>query len=478
MLCHLPFQKRFLHLLIKTGASLYLIGVGSVYADNRLDHTFLSDEGKTLISGGHHNCVILQNDQIKCWGDNVHGQLGLGIKEIAIGDQSGEMGENLPAIDLGTNLTIKAAALGFYHTCAILSDNHVKCWGNNYLGQLGAPLGQNFMDHQGDEPDEMGNHLPRVNLGTNVTVKNLISRTYHTCAILNNNQMKCWGFNYVGQLGQGHKNVLGDDHNEMGDKLLEVNLGTDHLGKKLTAKAMALGSLHTCVILSNDQVKCWGGNRHGQLGLGHREDIGDESNEMGNHLAEVDLGTDSIGNKLKPKKMTAGAFHTCVILNNNQIKCWGRNWFGQLGLGHKKTIGDDPMDQLDPVLLGEGLTAKAIDAGFRHTCAILNDNRMKCWGRNHYGQLGQENRRKVGTKSSDEISLLPPIQLGTDLTVQEIALGRLHTCAVLSDNQVKCWGFNFRGQLGQSHKNPLGDDPEEMGDSLPSIDLGAELQYK
>src|SRR5205823_3943102 len=139
-------------------------------------------------------------------------------------------------------------------------------------------------------------------------------------------------------------------------------------------------------LLSNGAVKCWGRNDGGQLGLGDTVDRGDGAGEMGDSLPAVDLGTGRTA-----VAISAGDFFTCALLDNASVKCWGANSEGQLGLGDTSARGDDPGemgDSLPAVDLGTGRTAVAIDSGNIHTCALLDDTSVKCWGQNLSGQLG------------------------------------------------------------------------------------------
>ena len=82
------------------------------------------------------SCHALSGGQVKCWGANTGGKLGTG-NTASYGDSAGEMGANLPAVDLGTGRTAVAISLGQDHTCALLDNGSVKCWGDNSQGQLG-----------------------------------------------------------------------------------------------------------------------------------------------------------------------------------------------------------------------------------------------------------------------------------------------------------------------------------------------------
>jgi alpha-tubulin suppressor-like RCC1 family protein len=164
----------------------------------------------------------LNDGSVKCWGENNYGQLGQG-NTIQRGDGSGEMGDALAPVNLGTGKTATAISAGGDHTCALLNDNSVKCWGNNAGGQLG--LGDT--NARGDGPDEMGDKLPPVNLGTGKTATAIAAGIGYTCALLNDGSVKCWGNNAGGQLGQGDTDRRGDGPNEMGDKLPTVKLYSD-----------------------------------------------------------------------------------------------------------------------------------------------------------------------------------------------------------------------------------------------------------
>ena len=154
---------------------------------------------------------------MKCWGYDNFGELGLGHFEIT-GDEAGEMGDNLPPVDLGTGRTAAAIAAGLAHTCAILDDGTAKCWGANTNGQLG----QGDTAHRGNN-DDMGDALPAIDLGSGRTATAISAGLAHTCAVLDDYSLKCWGSNSLGQLGQGDTEARGDEAGEMGDALLPIH---------------------------------------------------------------------------------------------------------------------------------------------------------------------------------------------------------------------------------------------------------------
>ena len=139
-----------------------------------------------------------------------------------------------------------------------------------------------------------------------------------------------------------------------------------------------------------------------------------------------------------------GNTHTCAILHEGSLACWGNNNFGQVGDGSSSTIRTSPVE----IDLGEGVSALASSLGQNHTCAILNDHSLRCWGLNSLGQLG------VGTSSNEDCGGIAcmksptAVNLGTNRTAVAVTAGLHHTCALLDDGSVKCWGFNYFGQLG------------------------------
>ncbi len=411
-------------------------------------------EVPSISAGEEHACVLSPDKSVRCWGVSTNGELGQGNTDTT-GDESGEL-EFLPSIDLGTGRTAKAISAGENHTCAILDNDSVKCWGLNSSGQLG----QDSTSTIGDASGEVSG-LSSINLGTGRTAKAISAGENHTCAILDNDSVKCWGLNSSGQLGQDSTSTIGDASGEMAT-LTAINLGTSR-----TAKAVAAGENHTCAILDNDSVKCWGLNSSGQLGQDSTSNIGDASGEMA-ALTAINLGTSRTA-----KAIAAGANHTCSILDDDSVICWGLNSSGQLGQGDELNIGDaiDEMANLNPIDFGTNITAGSISTGRDHTCALLSDTTLKCWGGNTEGQLGQGNADSVGGSTNSSIAALGAINLGDAVVISSISAGAEYSCSVLEDYTIKCWGKNNSGQLGQGTVLSIGSAVGQMGDSLSPIPI-------
>ena len=257
----------------------------------------------------------------------------------------------------GNVLKVSAGAVS---SSVIWGANTVKNWGQGTFARLGYGNSDNIGDDE--TPDSIGN----VNLGTGRTAKDISSGEAHTCAILNDDTVKCWGYGSYGRLGYSNTDNIGDD--ETPDSIGVVNLGAGR-----TAKQISCGGTHTCAILDDDTVMCWGNGFQGHLGYGNNNNIGD--NETPGSVGAVNLGAGYTA-----KDISSGIDHTCAVLDNGTVKCWGVGTNGRLGYGNTDNIGDDEiLDSVGNVNLG-GHTAKQISCGDEHTCAILDNNTVKCWG--------------------------------------------------------------------------------------------------
>jgi alpha-tubulin suppressor-like RCC1 family protein len=403
--------------------------------------------------GFKHTCVRRQTGAVQCWGDNAGGQAG------------GTAPQVLLPLTPGTRLPELLAApasfidVGELFGCALMTSGKVTCWGDNGVGQLG----------QGPGATSPG----AADLGTGYEASALGVGQRSACAILSGGRVKCWGGNENAQLGLGDKVNRGDAPNQMGDNLPAVSLGTGR-----TARAIAVGDAHVCVILDGDDVSCFGDNHWGQLGLENTVTHGDDLNPLGATVLVAPMG--SVG---RPVALAAAGDHTCALFDVGRIKCWGANTNGELGIGvAEMSWGDQPGemgDNLPFVDLGAGRSVVAVAAGEGHTCAILDGGALKCWGQNDFGQLGLDSTTNKGLSPSDMGDHLPVVDLGSGRRALAVAAGAHHTCAVLDNHALKCWGLNTDGELGLADLTDNRGDgyrgnvsAVEMGDNLPFVDLG------
>jgi cysteine-rich repeat protein len=209
--------------------------------------------------------------------------------------------------------------------------------------------------------------------------------------------------------------------------------------------ALTAGASHTCALLREGLVRCWGDNSVGQLGLGTTANL---SGQPPYKNGLVPLGAPAVA-------LTAGDSHTCALMADQSVRCWGANADGQLGLGNTNTIGDDEVPDATHAGVPLGAKATAVAAGGNDTCAILQDGSLRCWGLNDYGQLGLGNTNTIG---DDEVpsAALAEVSLGD--TAAAVAAGGEHTCAILGSGSVRCWGRNNVGQLGLGNTTEIGDN--------------------
>ena len=280
-----------------------------------------------------------------------------------------------------------------------------------------------------------------LDLGSGRTAKAICAGSYHSCAILDDGTVKCWGYNPYGQLGYG------DTANRDAPPATPVDLGTGR-----TAKAVSCKWYHTCAILDDDSLMCWGYNYHGQLGVG---DNGGGTNKASpTAVVATNLGAGV-------KSVATGYQHTCAVLNDGSLKCWGSA--ESVSLGYGGPILDRNAPPAENVNLGAGLTAKSVSATYGHTCVILNDDTLKCYGVNGYSQLG------YGDTTARSIPDANAIDLGSGKTATSVSTGsdgNAFTCAVLNDGSVKCFGDNSNGQLG------IGLYMPPPGNLPATVDLG------
>jgi len=386
-----------------------------------------------------------------------------------IGDAANQMGADLPAINLGSGVTVSDILAGDTHVCAlVLPSKQLKCWGYNNYGQLG--YGDTVT--RGLKSTDMGSNLPLVSLGGTVT--SFTVGGSFTCALLSTNAVKCWGYNSEGQLFTGDRLSRGGKANQMGTKLLPINLGTTGL----PVQQVSAGENFACALFSNNAVKCWGENIYGQLGLGNKLPVGFHKKDLGNALPFVDFGTG-----LGAAAMSVGFEHVCVVVTpasaSGNLKCWGGNGAGKLGIGSVSNQGNAPNqmgDDLQYTNLGTGLkSSDTIAAGGGSTCSLIASvNRLKCWGWNYYGQLGLGDANDRGNVPNEMGNALPYVNFGSiesQSPVIAVSLGEAHSCAIFKGNELKCWGLGDDGELGYGNANTIGISANQMGNALPNVNV-------
>jgi len=302
----------------------------------------------------------------------------------------------------GTHTSVLATGSG--HSCAILDNGSAMCWGLDNYGQLG----------DGGDTTNRNKPTTYVSIEDGQSVTQIYAKQSRTCIVLNDNTASCWGFNEDGQAGD-------DSTNRYKSPSAKVQFPD---GKRV--KSMGMGLKHTCAILEDDTLTCWGLDSHGALGNGD-SDTSDKYTPQ----------TITTPSDRKVVKVEPGAMHTCILLDDGGVMCWGRDNLGQLGNGDTSDTIHAPSSNVE---LPEGRAATDLSVGDHHSCALLDNGSVACWGQNNHGQLGDN------TTTNRPIPIYPYLPAGS-LAVS-VAVGPFNTCAILENSSLYCWGHNGYGRLG------------------------------
>lgn len=366
-----------------------------------------------ITTGMNGACGILSDNNAYCWGNNLSGNLGNNSTTSSL--------VPVPVYRTGllNGLTVKSIVSGNAHSCVVASDDNAYCWG--YGGNSSGRLGNNTQGVNSLVPVA----VYRTGVLSGLTVKSMSAGSDHTCAIASDDNAYCWGSNNYGQIGNSPSSAT----------LVPAAVYRAGVLNGLSIKAITSRDYFNCVIASDDNAYCWGFNYKGQLG------------NNSTTYSTVPVAVDKSGalNGLTIKAISAGLYHTCAIASDNNAYCWGYNNRGQLGI-------NSTTDSLVPVAVDRsgalnGLTIKSISAGMNYsTCAIASDNYAYCWGYNSSGQLGNNST----TNSSVPVAVDRSGVL-SGLTMKSISMSSSHACAIASDNNTYCWGYNgSNGILGNN----------------------------
>ena len=351
-----------------------------------------------LTGGGWHTCMLREDGTVMCWGNNYYGQIGVGYRNA-----SG--GVNPIDVTLYGGHTARQLSAGGFHNCAILDDGSVACWGYNQDGTLG----------DGTYSDRYV-PVPTLSFGPDVTAELLSSGYYHTCALLSDQSISCWGSNEYGQIGNGEiDGTIG----------ISTPYSVPEFSSGSNASLVRAGGHATCVVTTDGELFCWG----------YKALKG-----VTNDNSYITTPTHIPHQGTNVTDVSVGGYHTCSLLENGSVMCWGRNDFGQRGLGYTQSA-TDPFTERATIDFGNNRTALQVSAGTHHSCAILEDWEIVCWGNNTYGQLGN-------TPSNHESTPVTVSGLDGVAKPENLFLGNFHTCVVFEDKSVSCWGRNVNGQVG------------------------------
>ena len=341
-------------------------------------------------TSSNHSCLLVNvasgSNNIRCWGNA--GATGI------LGDGSSTGAVSTPVTVSGISTAVQLSA-GLSHNCAVLSDNTIKCWGEGANGKLGN--------------GSTSNQTTSVSVSGINDAWQVSAGGEHSCAVLDigiGGTVKCWGDASSGQLGEGSSSG---------------SFSTPQLVTGIsTAVHVETGNTFSCALLADRTIQCWGEGTYGKLGNG--------STTSQNTPVPVSGITGAV-------QLTAGHSHACALIYDGSIKCWGDGTNARMGDGFTNTTNSTPV----PV---SGISnAVQVIAGYAHTCALLSDATVKCWGNNAAGQLG------TGATGATQDS---PVVATQFTSVSYVSLGGNTTCAILSDGTAKCVGEGTLGELGDT----------------------------
>ena len=367
-----------------------------------------------IAAGERTNCTVI-NERLACWGNNFDGQLGDGTTTQR------QIATYVPGLT-----GVQSVAVGAKHTCVIVTGGGVKCWGDGGYGQLG-------------NEDATRDSLVPVNVcAVNGCSNGLLSGATQiaigngfSCALLASGGVVCWGFNMSHQLGISTSQISWTNYP------MEVPGLTNVV-------SITSGSDHSCAVINDGTMKCWGQGANGRLG-------------NGGTTSSTPVTVDRAG----VSGVTAAAttlYATCAIVTGSKVKCWGGDSANELGYDSGQTSPNTyDMFSLStvttvntpvtPQLGGTELTAKAIEAGPRAVCIISLTDALACWG--SIAGLG------IQTGSTNFGSAFSSNWVSGMTSVTNVAVSTSTVCATNS-GIVKCWGAGPYGELGD---NTTGSSP-------------------
>ena len=336
-------------------------------------------------AGTSFTCALAHSGDAYCWGRFDYGRLGIG--------PGGEDAHTPVLVSGGSKWTDISAGLA--HTCGITVDGDAYCWGEGAFGRLG-------------DGTEVRRFVP-TKVATNLKFSSISAGNTHTCAIAEDRTAWCWGSNEYGKLGNGDETFRSSP----------VPVQVDFGGR---FRQVVAGDDHTCGLTTGNLVYCWGNDDWGQLG---------DWDPGGSSAVPARAGITTLFNLWS---IDVGRRHSCALLSDNYIICWGHNGDGQAGTG---SIDEDEIARPDTVVPNP-LYFVEVATGGNHTCAISGASDAYCWG---------DSGPKLGTEETGDPLPVPHPVVG-GLKFETLSAGWYHTCGISVGGGVYCWGEGTHGMLG------------------------------
>ncbi len=353
--------------------------------------------------GDYHACGITTAGVLKCWGANYGGQLGDATTTLRLSPVTVDAGTQYSELELGSG-----------NTCAITTAGVLKCWGYEHHGEFG------------DQLYERSVSTPKV-VDAGVNYAQIAMGAHYLCGITTAGDTKCWGHNSYGQLGAGMAAYLTSPS--------VVDAGTSY------AK-VATYAAHACGVTTAGVLKCWGSSHFAENGDGT---AASNYGGLGGLIRAVPIIIDP---GTIYSDIATGLYHGCGILASGKVKCWGYPDAAGMGTGNSSAI---------PALVNSTQTFTQVDASMHLTCAISVSSKLYCWGQNANNQLGLNVDPSVKKRS--------PTVVDSAVSYTHVTTGWNHGCALTSVGKVRCWGLNDNGFLGDGTTTnqtvPVDIDPTE-----------------
>lgn len=340
---------------------------------------------------------VVQADSVNLvtsWGSNLYGQLG--------NASNTDTNAPVPVTSSGAlhGLTVEAISAGSYHACVLSTLQLAYCWGNDDEGQLGDGGSATNTNQPVVVAMPSGVQFQQVSAGSSLT-----------CAVATTGAGYCWGYGSTGAMGN-------DTTTNTNVSPVAVTMPTG-----VTFSSISAGNQYACAVSSAGAGYCWGSGGNGETGLGSTSQVRVPGLIGGLTFQAISAGENST---------------TCGLTTTGTAYCWGFSGSGELGNGTISTT------QTLPVAVdttgGRPATYGQISVGRDHVCALTSGGAAWCWGGNTDGQLGNDST----TSQTRPVAVTMP----TGVTFTAIDAGAGFTCATGSDNRVYCWGRNVFGQLG------------------------------
>ena len=347
-----------------------------------------------------HTCAALSTGKVMCWGDNSLGQLGNGTTT----------GESLKPVEVPGISNAAKVFSGGQHTCALTSNQRVRCWGSNFYGESGVG---------GSDIYAPNVTAITVTGGAELTSVTQLSTTTGFACALSGGTLLCWGANTESQQAKP-----ADTMNH------PVATAVSGLG---TVAFFSIGFNDVMTFDGGSTLKGWGNNYSQQVSAMTTNPIVSPASTTQSNVVELAMANQ----------------HGCLRLQSGDFTCFGSGYGGELGDG-------TPGGMQPPPGVAHTLKINRVVSGVAHSCARGVDGHIYCWGDNQYGAIGD------GTTTTPRSVPTQVIGLGTDIADVVAGSSASHNCVIRQGGALLCWGKNDKGQLGTGTKGDNATQPRPV----------------